>query len=128
MIIPRKILLLATVVTLSSLPMFLGCGRPEPGLPRITATTEATVGSTRSIGPTTSSERRNRFLASLREAGVPVSLTGESEVLIAEGLCKAFAAGATEARLVEDMQSLGAVWTPESASAMVRSAGTHYCA
>lgn len=74
---------------------------------------------------------RDFYLAALRNAGTPISTTGNSEVLIAQGVCAQLAAGADRTKLVND---LNATFAPlrgaqgyYDAVAMVDSARQYYC-
>lgn len=137
----RRTLLVLAGSTLALAPTLIGCQRasdPPPPVsssaPAGTTTTPEPVltSTTRPADPSgtasgTPQERRARFLDSLREAGVPVSRSGDSEVLIAEGVCGRLALGVSENDLVKEIEAMGGVWTPANALAVVRSAGTNYC-
>ncbi|XVV07858.1 DUF732 domain-containing protein [Actinosynnema sp. CA-248983] len=84
--------------------------------------------------PTTSSEeaaapgdKRAAYLAALSAAGVPVSVRGDSEVLIAQGVCSELAGGASRAKLVGDLAGMGGVMTPDRAEVVVAAAEQTYC-
>ena len=74
---------------------------------------------------------RGFYLAALRNAGTPISTTGDPEVLIAQGVCAQLAKGVDRAVLVND---LNATFAPlrgaqgyYDAVTMVDSARQYYC-
>lgn len=92
---------------------------PEPATRTVTVT----------VTPSPSPEPRGRepYLAVLRAADVPLSTTGDPEVLIAVGVCDQLAALTPRASLVHDLATMGGVATQEYAEAMVTAAEAHYC-
>ncbi|MEV8441889.1 DUF732 domain-containing protein [Actinosynnema sp. NPDC051121] len=99
-----------------------------------TASSTPAKTSTTSPVPTTSVEeaavpgdKRAEYLAALAAAGVPVSVSGDSEVLIAQGVCNELAGGTVRAKLVDDLARMGGVMTPDRAEAMVAVAEQIYC-
>ncbi|WP_170176381.1 DUF732 domain-containing protein [Lentzea flaviverrucosa] len=72
-------------------------------------------------------DKRAEYLAALSAEGVPVSVSGDSEVLIAQGICNELASGAARAKLVDDLARMGGVMTPGRAEAMLAAAEQTYC-
>jgi hypothetical protein len=96
--------------------------------PMSVSTSVDTLAPTTSVAtPTTPGDERAAFLAALSAAGVPVSASGESEILIAQGLCKELASGTPRASLVDDLARMGGVMTPQTAEATVTAAEQTYC-
>lgn len=144
----RRTALTTAGLALALAPTLVGCGTAAQNPPITTTTTTAATTATppppgsititttpqpsrpsdpSAVASGTAQDRRARYLDALREAGVPVSQSGDAEVLIAEGVCLRLAAGISEDDLVRDVQGMGGVWTPENALAVVRSAGANYC-
>jgi len=67
-----------------------------------------------------------QYLAALRAANVPTSVSGSAEVQIAQGICKQLAGTASAAGLARDIaSSMG--WTTEQATIIVETAQRFYC-
>ena len=71
--------------------------------------------------------KREAYLAALTAAGVPVSPTGDAEVLIAQAVCNEVPKGTSHATLVERVAGFGGGITPAQAEAIVTAAEDIYC-
>ncbi|MCG8918335.1 DUF732 domain-containing protein [Actinokineospora sp. PR83] len=71
--------------------------------------------------------KREAYLAALTKAGVPVSATGDAEVLIAQAVCNERPKGTSHATLVERVAGFGGGITPAQAEAIVTAAEDSYC-
>lgn len=114
-----------------------GCGpaasTPAASAPTTATTTTATASSDSSapmtaapsVAPAT--DKREAYLAALKSAGVPISTTGDSEVLIAQGVCNELGKGTSRAKLVDDLARMGGVMNETYAEATLSAAEQIYC-
>jgi hypothetical protein len=70
---------------------------------------------------------RDAYLQELKAAHVPVSVRGDSEVRIGEGVCEQLKAGASEGSLADDLARGIPVWTRAQALTVVRTARDTLC-
>lgn len=100
---------------------------PTTSSTRVTASASAPVPTASGGEAARPADERAEYLAALSAAGVPVSVSGDSEVLIAQGVCNELAGGTARAKLVDDLARMGGVMTPDRAEAMVAAAEQTYC-
>lgn len=117
-----------------------GCGSTpstpaaSPPITTTIATTTTATASSSSPAPITTvpsvapvGDKRGGYLAALKSAGVPTSTTGDSEVLIAQGVRNELGKGTSRAKLVGDLARMGGVMNDAYAEAMVSAAEQTYC-
>ncbi len=69
----------------------------------------------------------DEFLRLLREAKVPVSKTGESEILIGRGACKQLDLGRSPDDVATELSKAVPIWTPVQARRLVDAAVATLC-
>jgi predicted small lipoprotein YifL len=112
------------LTALTLLATLAACGAGQPG--QQPASPKASKPGTSSSSATTSGSKQDAFLAALRTAGVPISVSGESEQLIGIGVCKQLAAGKhTAESLASDLTAAG--YTKNQATVVVEAARKHLC-
>lgn len=116
-----------TTPPLASRPSTMSSSAPTTSSTLVTTSATASVPATSGEEAAPTSDKRAAYLAALSAAGVPVSVSGDSEVLIAQGVCSELADGAARTKLVGDLAGMGGVMTLDRAEAVVAAAEQTYC-
>lgn len=116
-------LVLATVMgALSS------CADRSATPPALTTSPTAVVSaSTPSVAPAVLPAQRSRFLADLDAHHVPRSASGQSEVLIGQGVCDQLAAGRDIGTIAHELATSLGSWSFDQASVVVAAARGELC-
>ncbi|OLR93364.1 hypothetical protein BJP25_18030 [Actinokineospora bangkokensis] len=121
----------------SAAPTTTTTGTSKPGKPVVT--TAAPPAATKTpqqpgqqpgqppVTRVTGNPARDGYLADITAAGVPVSATGDAEVLIGEAVCNELSRGTARATVVQNVASIGGGITPQGAEAMVAAAQKRLC-
>ncbi|MFD4637361.1 DUF732 domain-containing protein [Lentzea sp. NPDC058436] len=99
----------------------------EPSTSSIAAPTTSSTQVTTSRGESARPiDRRAKHLAALSATGVPASVSGDSEVLTAQGMCNELVGGAAPEKPVDDLVRVDGVMTSDRAEAMPAAAEQAY--